>query len=149
MQLNRRLAHFEGRSLQLGITTRNGKYSVNGIFPIFRVVDSYPYPELMNSGAWSCDGRGKIVRLSLWKHPDDTIYAIFARCESSPGAPSSQTLGTIRKIAQNLGCDFLNQLFSLPGRKVDVGSTPATPDNRLAPGIDDIDHQCPNFSLTV
>jgi len=37
----------------------------------------------MNSGAWSCGGRGKIVRLSLWKHPGDTIYGMFARCESS------------------------------------------------------------------
>ena len=43
------------------------------------------------------DGRGNIVRLSLWNHPGDTIYGMFARCESR--APSSQTLGTIRKIA--------------------------------------------------
>ena len=28
------------------------------------------------------DGRGKIVRLSLWNHPGDTIYGMFARCES-------------------------------------------------------------------
>jgi ectoine hydroxylase len=28
------------------------------------------------------DGRGKIVRLSLWNQPGDTIYGMFARCES-------------------------------------------------------------------
>jgi ectoine hydroxylase len=28
------------------------------------------------------DGRGKIVRLSLWNHPGDTVYGMFARCES-------------------------------------------------------------------
>src|SRR6478736_2848307 len=28
------------------------------------------------------DGSGKIVRLSLWNHPGDTIYGMFARCES-------------------------------------------------------------------
>src|SRR3982074_804696 len=28
------------------------------------------------------DGRGKIVRLSLWNYPGDTIYGMFARCES-------------------------------------------------------------------
>src|ERR1700749_3892516 len=28
------------------------------------------------------DGEGKIVRLSLWNHPGDTIYGMFARCES-------------------------------------------------------------------
>jgi ectoine hydroxylase len=28
------------------------------------------------------DGRGNIVRLSLWNHPGDTIYGMFARCES-------------------------------------------------------------------
>src|SRR6201988_4380798 len=28
------------------------------------------------------DGRGTIVRLSLWNQPGDTIYGMFARCES-------------------------------------------------------------------
>jgi hypothetical protein len=28
------------------------------------------------------DGRGNIVRLSLWNHPGDTVYGMFARCES-------------------------------------------------------------------
>jgi ectoine hydroxylase len=28
------------------------------------------------------DGEGGIVRLSLWNHPGDTIYGMFARCES-------------------------------------------------------------------
>ena len=42
-----------------GVTNRNGKYSVNGILSdipssgIFRVVDSYRFPEPMKSGAWS------------------------------------------------------------------------------------------------
>jgi hypothetical protein len=26
---------------------------------------------------------GKTVRLSLWNHPGDTIYGMFAHCESS------------------------------------------------------------------
>jgi hypothetical protein len=28
------------------------------------------------------DGEGGIVRLSLWNHPGDTLYGMFARCES-------------------------------------------------------------------
>src|SRR4051794_2690404 len=28
------------------------------------------------------DGEGGRVRLSLWNHPGDTIYGMFARCES-------------------------------------------------------------------
>jgi hypothetical protein len=28
------------------------------------------------------DGQGRVVRLSLWNHPGDTIYGMFARCES-------------------------------------------------------------------
>jgi ectoine hydroxylase len=28
------------------------------------------------------DGEGGTVRLSLWKHPGDTLYGMFARCES-------------------------------------------------------------------
>ena len=28
------------------------------------------------------DGEGGAVRLSLWNHPGDTIYGMFARCES-------------------------------------------------------------------
>ncbi len=28
------------------------------------------------------DGEGGLVRLSLWNHPGDTIYGMFARCES-------------------------------------------------------------------
>jgi len=28
------------------------------------------------------DGEGGMVRLSLWNHPGDTIYGMFARCES-------------------------------------------------------------------
>lgn len=28
------------------------------------------------------DGEGKEVRLTLWNHPGDTIYGMFARCES-------------------------------------------------------------------
>jgi len=28
------------------------------------------------------DGEGGVVRLSLWNHPGDTIYGMFARCES-------------------------------------------------------------------
>jgi ectoine hydroxylase len=28
------------------------------------------------------DGEGKIARLSLWNHPGDTLYGMFARCES-------------------------------------------------------------------
>jgi hypothetical protein len=27
------------------------------------------------------DGEGGVVRLSLWNHPGDTIYGMFARCE--------------------------------------------------------------------
>jgi ectoine hydroxylase len=29
------------------------------------------------------DGEGGIVRLSLWNHPGDTIYGMFARCETA------------------------------------------------------------------
>src|SRR5690348_8348780 len=28
------------------------------------------------------DGSGNIVRLALWNHPGDTLYGMFARCES-------------------------------------------------------------------
>jgi ectoine hydroxylase len=28
------------------------------------------------------DGAGHVVRLSLWNHPGDTLYGMFARCES-------------------------------------------------------------------
>jgi len=28
------------------------------------------------------DGEGGVVRLSLWNHPGDTLYGMFARCES-------------------------------------------------------------------
>src|SRR5947209_19606435 len=28
------------------------------------------------------DGEGGTVRLSLWNHPGDTIYGMFARCET-------------------------------------------------------------------
>jgi len=28
------------------------------------------------------DGAGRIVRLSLWNHPGDTLYGMFARCET-------------------------------------------------------------------
>ncbi|MCU1292601.1 MAG: phytanoyl-CoA dioxygenase family protein, partial [Bryobacterales bacterium] len=28
------------------------------------------------------DGEGGVVRLSLWNHPGDTIYGMFARCET-------------------------------------------------------------------
>src|SRR5271170_6286714 len=28
------------------------------------------------------DGEGGNVRLSLWNHPGDTLYGMFARCES-------------------------------------------------------------------
>lgn len=28
------------------------------------------------------DGRGNVVRLSLWNHPGDTLYGMFARCAS-------------------------------------------------------------------
>jgi hypothetical protein len=28
------------------------------------------------------DGAGNVVRLSLWNHPGDTLYGMFARCES-------------------------------------------------------------------
>jgi hypothetical protein len=28
------------------------------------------------------DGKGHVVRLSLWNHPGDTLYGMFARCES-------------------------------------------------------------------
>jgi hypothetical protein len=28
------------------------------------------------------DGTGRVVRLSLWNHPGDTLYGMFARCES-------------------------------------------------------------------
>ena len=28
------------------------------------------------------DGTGRVVRLSLWNHPGDTIYGMFARCDS-------------------------------------------------------------------
>ena len=28
------------------------------------------------------DGEGGQVRLSLWNHPGDTVYGMFARCES-------------------------------------------------------------------
>ena len=30
---------------------------------------------------WQGDGEGGTVRLSLWNHPGDTIYGMFARCE--------------------------------------------------------------------
>ena len=30
----------------------------------------------------AADGEGGIVRLSLWNHPGDTLYGMFARCES-------------------------------------------------------------------
>src|SRR5216683_179261 len=30
----------------------------------------------------SKDGEGGQIRLSLWNHPGDTIYGMFARCES-------------------------------------------------------------------
>src|SRR5262245_65483324 len=29
------------------------------------------------------DGEGGVVRLSLWNHPGDGIYGMFARCERS------------------------------------------------------------------
>jgi hypothetical protein len=32
------------------------------------------------------DGEGGAVRLSLWNHPGDTIYGMFARCESVVGS---------------------------------------------------------------
>lgn len=32
------------------------------------------------------DGEGGQVRLSLWNHPGDTIYGMFARCESITGS---------------------------------------------------------------
>jgi hypothetical protein len=32
------------------------------------------------------DGEGGSVRLSLWNHPGDTIYGMFARCESVVGS---------------------------------------------------------------
>src|ERR1051326_5014033 len=32
------------------------------------------------------DGEGGEVRLSLWNHPGDTIYGMFARCESVVGS---------------------------------------------------------------
>src|SRR5437764_342168 len=28
------------------------------------------------------DGEGGTIRLSLWNHPGDTIYGMFARCET-------------------------------------------------------------------
>jgi ectoine hydroxylase-related dioxygenase (phytanoyl-CoA dioxygenase family) len=36
------------------------------------------------------DGEGGSVRLSLWNHPGDTVYGMFARCESVVG--SAETL---------------------------------------------------------
>src|SRR3954447_11585830 len=32
------------------------------------------------------DGEGGQVRLSLWNHPGDTLYGMFARCESVVGS---------------------------------------------------------------
>src|SRR6266699_3365837 len=32
------------------------------------------------------DGEGGTVRLSLWNHPGDTLYGMFARCESVVGS---------------------------------------------------------------
>src|SRR5665213_2095283 len=39
-----------------------------------RVLDQHSYGR--------ADGEGGQVRLSLWNHPGDTIYGMFARCES-------------------------------------------------------------------
>jgi ectoine hydroxylase len=33
-------------------------------------------------GYGKADGEGGVVRLALWNHPGDTIYGMFARCES-------------------------------------------------------------------
>src|SRR5215470_4766543 len=33
-------------------------------------------------GYGRADGEGGVVRLALWNHPGDTIYGMYARCES-------------------------------------------------------------------
>lgn len=38
--------------------------------------------ELDNHAFGRKDGEGGSVRLSLWNHPGDTLYGMFARCES-------------------------------------------------------------------
>jgi ectoine hydroxylase len=37
---------------------------------------------LDDHGYGRADGEGGVVRLALWNHPGDTIYGMFARCES-------------------------------------------------------------------
>src|SRR5271169_6016527 len=37
---------------------------------------------LDDHGYGKADGEGGVVRLALWNHPGDTIYGMFARCES-------------------------------------------------------------------
>jgi hypothetical protein len=53
-----------------------------------------------------------------------------------PRAP----LRVIGKVAKNVCRDFLNQLFRLLRRQINVGSTPAAPDNRFATRVNDVDH---------
>jgi ectoine hydroxylase len=50
------------------------------------------------------DGRGKIVRLSLRNHPGDTIYGMFARCESIVNSPERILDGEVRHY--QFGCDL-------------------------------------------
>jgi ectoine hydroxylase len=39
------------------------------------------------------DGEGGTVRLSLWNHPGDTIYGMFARCESIVNSAETRCRG--------------------------------------------------------
>lgn len=41
------------------------------------------------------DGEGGRVRLSLWNHPGDSIYGMFARCESMVGAAEAILEGEV------------------------------------------------------
>src|SRR5260370_3441182 len=41
------------------------------------------------------DGEGGTVRLSLWNHPGDTIYGMFARCESIVNSAETLLAGEV------------------------------------------------------
>src|SRR5262249_3185363 len=41
------------------------------------------------------DGEGGTVRLSLWNHPGDTIYGMFARCESIVNSAEKILIGEV------------------------------------------------------
>ncbi len=41
------------------------------------------------------DGEGGVVRLSLWNHPGDTIYGMFARCETLVNSAETLLTGEV------------------------------------------------------